>query len=142
MWSHDGNYLAKKFKQEVTKDDGTSKLKTGVSVYTLPSMELISTSDGVKKSITVDGIENIMWAPNKNVLVYTAFPGDNQHPRVGFIEIPSRQTTIKTFNNAQSFRLFFHPQGDYLAVMNEYKEKKTTKYSIELFDTKRQSFPH
>ena len=61
----------------MTKDDGTTKLKTGVSVYTLPSMELISTSDGVKKSITVDGIEDIVWAPNKNVLVYTAFPGDN-----------------------------------------------------------------
>ena len=26
--------------------------------------------------------------------------------------------------------------------MNEYKEKKTTKFSIELFDTKKQSFPH
>ena len=27
-------------------------------------------------------------------------------------------------------------------MMNEYKEKKTIKYSIELFDTKKQSFPH
>lgn len=105
-------------------------------------MELIQTSDGVKKSITVDGIEDIMWAPNRNFLVYTAFPGDNQHPRVGFIEVPSRQTTVRTFNNALSFNLYFHPQGDYLALMNEYKEKKTTKYSIELFDTKKQSFPH
>ena len=38
--------------------------------------------------------------------------------------------------------MYFHPQGDYLAVMNEYKEKKTVKYSVELFDTKKQSFPH
>ena len=29
-----------------------------------------------------------------------------------------------------------------MAVMNEYKEKKTAKYSVELFDTKKQSFPH
>jgi hypothetical protein len=26
--------------------------------------------------------------------------------------------------------------------MNEYLQKKTTKYSVELFDTKKQSFPH
>jgi hypothetical protein len=105
-------------------------------------MELIQTSDGQKKSITVDGIEDLRWAPNRNFITYTAFPGENQHPRVGFIEIPSRQTTIKTFNNTQSLKLYFHPQGDYLALMNEYKEKKTTKYSVELFDTRKQSFPH
>jgi len=137
MWSQDGNFLAKKFSQEVTKDDGSSKVKTGISVYTLPSMELIATADGTKKSITIEGIDKLMWAPSRNCLVYTAFPGETQHPRVGFIEVPSRQTTIKTFNNAQRFELYFHPQGDYLAVMNEYKEKKTTKYSVELFDTKK-----
>jgi hypothetical protein len=38
--------------------------------------------------------------------------------------------------------MYFHPQGSYLAVMNEYKEKKTTKYSIELFDTKQKTLPH
>ena len=41
MWSHDGNYLAKKFKQDIAKEDGTNKVKTGVSVYQLPTMELI-----------------------------------------------------------------------------------------------------
>ena len=103
MWSHDGNYLAKKFRQEKPATDGNTediKVKTGISVYTLPTMELIATADGIKKSITVDGIEDVMWSPSRNFLVYTAFPGENQHPRVGFIEIPSRQTTIKTFNNA------------------------------------------
>jgi hypothetical protein len=141
MWSHDGNYLAKKFKQEKPKEegkiDGEAKVKTGISVYQLPSMELIQTSDGVKKSITVEGIQDVMWSPNKNFLVYTAFPGETQHPRVGFIEVPSRQTTIKTFSTSQNFKLYFHPQGDYLAVMNEYKEKKSIKYSVELFDTKK-----
>lgn len=102
MWSHDGNYLAKKFIQEKPAEDGSAevKLKTGISVYQLPSMELIQTADGVKKSITVDGIDEVMWSPNKNFLVYTAFPGDKQHPRVGFIEIPSRKFTDRTFNNA------------------------------------------
>lgn len=145
QWSFDGNYLAKKFRQEKNKEDGVmqeTKIKTGISVYQLPSMELIATSDGIKKSITVDGIEDLMWSPSRNCLVYTAFPGDNQHPRVGFIEVPSRQTTIRTFNNAVTFKLYFHPQGDYLALMNEYKEKKTTKYSVELFDTKKTTYPH
>lgn len=144
QWSHDGNYLSKKFRTEKPIEDGSSdvKVKTGISVYTLPTMELIQISEGVKKSITVEGVEDVMWAPNRNVLVYSAFPGENQHPRIGFIEIPSRQTNIKTFNNALSLQMFFHPQGHYLGVVNEYKEKKTVKYSIELFDTKKQSFPH
>ncbi len=39
MWSHDGNYLAKKFRLEKTTEDGNAagdgatKIKTGVSVY-------------------------------------------------------------------------------------------------------------
>jgi hypothetical protein len=106
-------------------------------------MELIATDDGVKKSITVDGIEDWAWAPHRNFIVYSAFPPEeNQFPRIGFLEIPSRKPTIKTFAAAKSFRLYFHPQGDYLAVMNEYQQKKTIKYSVELFDTKKNSFPH
>lgn len=105
MWSFDGNYLAKKFVTEIksTKDDGseeTVKTKTGISVYSLPSMELIVNEEGQKKSITIEGIQELKWAPHKNFLVYTAFPGENQHPRVGFIEVPSRKQTIKTFNNS------------------------------------------
>lgn len=146
QWSFDGNYIAKRFVQDVTKtkDDGTEevvKQKMGLSVYKLPTMELIQTSDGVKKSITVDGILDWAWSPSRNFIVYTAFP-EGTHPRVGFIEIPSRQTTVKTFATAKTFRLYFHPQGDYLAVMNEYQQKKSSKYSVELFDTKKNSFPH
>lgn len=37
-------------------------------------MELIATNDGVKKSITVDGIEDWAWAPHKNFIVYSSFP--------------------------------------------------------------------
>lgn len=59
------------------------------------------------------------------------------------MEIPTRKhVAIHTINNALSFKLYFHPQGDYLAVMNEYKEKKTTKHSVELFNTKKQQIPH
>jgi hypothetical protein len=62
-------------------------------------MELIAT-DGIKKSITIEGIQDVKWAPNKNTLVYTAFRGgEKKHAQVGFLEVPSRRDTIKTFNN-------------------------------------------
>ncbi len=71
QWSHDGEYIAKKSVQEITKQnaDGTEevvKSKPVISVYTLPSMELLATSDGKKKSITVEGLTEFLWAPNLN----------------------------------------------------------------------------
>lgn len=100
-------------------------------------MELIENDEGLKKSITVDGIEEFYWCPNKNIVVYSAFPEENNAvPRIGFIEVPSRRTTIKTFANSKDFKIYFHPQGTYLAVMNEYHLKKQQKFSIELFDMK------
>lgn len=76
QWSFDGEYLAKKFIQDIKVDgsDEVVKQKRGLSVYKLPTMELIATDDGVKKSITVDGIEDWAWAPHKNFIVYSAFP--------------------------------------------------------------------
>jgi hypothetical protein len=53
-------------------------------------MELLTTDDGTKKSITIDGIKDFQWAPHTNFIVYTAFPGENVHPRIGFMDIPSR----------------------------------------------------
>jgi hypothetical protein len=49
---------------------------------------------------------------------------------------------LRTIAKAEEFRLFFHPQGDYLAVMNAYKEKKSLKYTVELFDTRNNMLPH
>lgn len=45
QWNFDGSYIAKKFVTEIEKD-GETKTKTGVSVYELPSMQLLETSDG------------------------------------------------------------------------------------------------
>lgn len=33
-------------------------------------------------------------------------------------------------------KMVYHPQGSYLAVVNSYLDKKTTKYSVEVFETK------
>ena len=54
-----------------------AKTKQGLSVYKLPSMELIENEEEVKKSITIDGITDFSWAPHRNFIVYTAFPEDN-----------------------------------------------------------------
>jgi len=43
-WSSDGNYLAKKFIKE-TEKDGKTKIKEGISVYTLPSGQLLVDSE-------------------------------------------------------------------------------------------------
>jgi uncharacterized protein with WD repeat len=53
-WSFDGNYIAKKFKKEASAD---SKAKEGISVYELPSMQLLLNDEGSKKSITIEGID-------------------------------------------------------------------------------------
>lgn len=85
-----------------------------------------------------------MWAPHKNLLVYTTFPeGSNIHPRIGFIDVDTRQNLkIHSCANSTKLDLYFHPQGNYLAVANAYKNKKLTRYSVEVFDTNNSSLPH
>jgi len=41
---------------ETAKDGGESKVKEGISVYELPSMQLLANEEGRKKSITIEGI--------------------------------------------------------------------------------------
>mmetsp|Transcript_26179 Transcript_26179/g.18579 ORF Transcript_26179/g.18579 Transcript_26179/m.18579 type:complete len:135 (+) Transcript_26179:997-1401(+) len=132
--------------KEIEAEDGKgeAKIKTGISVYELPSMQLQANSEGQKKSITIEAIEDFAWAPNKNLLVYTMFPeGNNTHPRIGFIDVNTRRTLkIHSCANSQSLSLYFHPQGNYLAVANAYKNKKLTRYSVEVFDINNQNLPH
>lgn len=71
-WSFDGSYLAKKFTKEQEKD-GKIKIKEGLSVYTLPSMQLLVDNEGQKKSITVEGITDWEWSPIRNLIVFTSF---------------------------------------------------------------------
>jgi len=42
QWSFDGSYIGKRFRSEVEKN-GSTKTKDGISVYELPSMELLKT---------------------------------------------------------------------------------------------------
>lgn len=46
---------------------------------------------------------------------------------------------------SESFRMEMHPQGYYLAVINQYRVKKQLKYGVELFDlsqVQNQLVPH
>jgi len=42
QWSFDGSYIGKRFRSEVENNDSL-KTKEGISVYELPSMELLKT---------------------------------------------------------------------------------------------------
>jgi hypothetical protein len=60
-------------------------------VYELPSMKMLKDQDGNRTSILIDGLDDFVWAPHKNVLVYSSFPaGENSLPRVSFMELPGR----------------------------------------------------
>ena len=73
-WSYDGSYLAKKFKTELRKEGSEDvKIKDGVTVFELPSMQILQNKDGQKKSITISGIKDWEWAPSRNTLIYSYF---------------------------------------------------------------------
>ena len=78
-WSSDGCFLAKKFKTELKKE-GTDeiKIKEGISVYELPSMQILQNNEGQKKSITIAGIREWEWAPTRNTLIYSCFFGEEE----------------------------------------------------------------
>lgn len=105
-------------------------------------MQLLQNREGQKKSITVEGIYEWMWCPNRNMIVYTAFFDQNADeskpkidPKIGFMKIPERRIIDqKLMKGSESLRLFMHPQGTYLGVINQYKTKKTKQYAVEIFD--------
>jgi uncharacterized protein with WD repeat len=138
--SHDGNYIAKIEKKTVTGEDNVEVVKTRIRVYEIIEGEVVSTSDsdGNKTPIPVNGLEGFQWMPHRNVLVYSSFPPEeNAKPRLTFQEMPSRRVlNIHTMNESKEMELVYHPQGTYLAVVNRYMDKRTEKYSVEVFETK------
>lgn len=71
-WSSCGNYIAKQFRQEIEKEDLTKRIKEGISIYELPSMDLLKTAEGVKKSISIEELSEWSWVQGKAVIVYTS----------------------------------------------------------------------
>jgi len=102
-------------------------------------MQLLSTPEGTKKSITIQGLKDWKWCPNRNLLIYTTFfeeDDDTQMvPQIGFMKIPTRHViSVANIKDAETLKMYVHPQGSYLAVYNEFKHKKSTKYQVEVFD--------
>lgn len=92
--------------------------------------------DGNLCSIHVEGLNEFIWAPHRNVLIYTSQP-ENGPPRINFMEMPSRRVIhFLSFKDSVELTMFSHPQGSYLALVNRYTERKKDKYSVELFETK------
>lgn len=141
-WSFDGNYIAKKFRTELKNEAGdVTRVKEGLSVYTLPSMQLLANNEGQKKSITVNGVKDWCWVPNRNFIIYTAFfPQEDENapktePKVGFLSIPDRTfVDQKVMKSSEELKICVHPQGFYAGLINKYRTKKTIQYSVEIFD--------
>lgn len=72
-------------------------------------MQLLANSEGQKKSITIEGITDWLWAPNKNLIVYSCFFTSTEEgqpaldPKIGFLKIPERKTiSLKTMKGSES----------------------------------------
>jgi len=67
-------------------------------------------------------------------------------PRVILQELPNRRILhMHAAKDSQDLKLYIHPQGSYVGCMNQFMQKKTLRYSVELFDTTNSnlgSIPH
>ncbi|KAJ1653180.1 Translation initiation factor 3 subunit b [Dispira simplex] len=143
-WSSDDRYFARVVPGKM------------LSIYEAPSMGLLD-----RKSIKVDGIVDFSWSPtsgkpgkpaatgqgSKNVdhvLAYWTPEMGNQPARVTLLNLPNKEI-IRTKNlfNINECQLYWHPNGDYLAVKVERfsKSKKSTFSNVELFYLRDKSVP-
>lgn len=101
-------------------------MRTYISIYGLEDCKLIKDSQGDRTSIYVEGLDDFSWAPHKNALVHTSFPsGDNALPRITIQSVPSRQVlNVHTLKDSNEMVIYWHPQGNYLAVMSQTTVKK------------------
>lgn len=85
-------------------------------------MKMTKDGDGHPTSIFVDGIKEFKWAPHKNALIHTSFPaGENVYPRITFLDMPSRRVLqVYSAKDSTNLKLYLHPQGFYLAAMNQF----------------------
>jgi hypothetical protein len=95
-WSYDGKFLAKKFRTEIKKDSTDAKIKEGISVYELPSMQILQNTEGQKKSITIAGIRDWDWAPTRNTLIYSCFFSDEEEDEEDDYEHEREEEVKKT----------------------------------------------
>ncbi|BDA47339.1 Eukaryotic translation initiation factor 3 subunit B [Coccomyxa sp. Obi] len=115
--------------------------KGSISVYELPDMVLLD-----KKSLKLEGVQDFAWSPSQPVLCayQTEQAGGNLPARISLISFPEkRELRQKNLFSVSDVRLFWHPQGDYLAVQVDRftKTRKSTFTAFELFSVKERDIP-
>jgi translation initiation factor 3 subunit B len=90
----------------------TSRCLRALQVYNGVDMTLLD-----KRAITLEGVQDVCWSPADNVLaVYQAEHG-NLPARVALLALPERkELRQKNLFAVVSAKLYWHPQGTYLAV--------------------------
>eukprot|EP00873_Tetraselmis_striata_P009974 jgi/Tetstr1/430238/TSEL_020066.t1 len=115
--------------------------KNCLSVYEAPEMGLLD-----KKSLRLECLQDFAWSPTQPIIAafQSEQPGGNLPARVTLIKIPERtELRQKNLFTVAAVKMFWHPQGDYLAVqVDRYtKTKKSTYTSFELFRLKERDIP-
>lgn len=113
--------------------------KNMISVYECPDMGLLE-----KKSLKLDGVADFEWSPSEAVLAAYISEQGNLPARITLIKIPERvELRQKNLFNVSDVKIYWHPQGDYLAVKVDKftKTKKSTYTGFELFSIRERDIP-
>ncbi|GLI69794.1 hypothetical protein VaNZ11_014493 [Volvox africanus] len=113
--------------------------RSKISIFECPHMGLLG-----KESLKLDGVQDFEWSPAEPLLAAYSAEQGNQPARIVLIKIPER-TEIRQKNmlNVSDVKLYWHPQGTYLAVKVEAwtKTKKSTTTSFQIFCVKDKDVP-
>ncbi|PNW85513.1 hypothetical protein CHLRE_03g190100v5 [Chlamydomonas reinhardtii] len=110
-----------------------------ISIYECPSMTMLG-----KESLKLDGVQDFEWSPVEPVLAAYSAEQGNQPARIVLIKVPEKtEMRQKNMLNVSDVKLFWHPQGTYLAVKVEAwtKTKKSTITSFQIFCVKDKDVP-
>ncbi|KAF8067212.1 R1 [Scenedesmus sp. PABB004] len=113
--------------------------KGAIKIYETPDMGLLD-----KKDLKLEGVQDFEWSPSEPLLAaYTAEVGDRP-ANITVIRIPERTPVrSKQLFNVSDVKIYWHPQGDYMAVQvgRFTKTKKSTYTGFELFSIHEQDIP-
>lgn len=113
--------------------------KGAIKIYETPDMTLLD-----KKDLKLEGVVDFEWSPAEPLLAaYTQEVGDRP-AGISIIKIPDRTAVrSKQLFNVSDIKIFWHPQGDYLAVKVDRftKTRKSTYTGFELFSIREKAIP-
>mmetsp|Transcript_32658 Transcript_32658/g.59213 ORF Transcript_32658/g.59213 Transcript_32658/m.59213 type:complete len:718 (-) Transcript_32658:176-2329(-) len=115
--------------------------RDSVSVYEAPGMGLLD-----KAPMKIPNVQEFDWSPTDSVMAIYTSPSEkgNQPARILLLKVPEkREVRQKALFDVHTTRMFWHPQGDYLAVLVERKSKskKTMTMGFEIFRMREKDIP-